>query len=90
MIKGYQVLFSVKTPQKSAIFRPQASALVFFVITRNFKDKNTLTYFGGSHLRSCDAVAEWVNTSVRKLGLGFNYLLGHRFYQTKIILNLAY
>ena len=46
--------------------RPQARALVSFAITTNFKDKNTLKYFGGSHLRSCAAVVEWLKAPILK------------------------
>ena len=70
-----------------------ASALVSFAITRNFKDKNILTYFGGNHLRSCAAAAVWLKAPVLKpnvLTPGFNTLVGHRFHQTNIILNLVY
>ena len=38
--------------------------LVSFAITRYFKDKNILTYFGGSHLRARAAMAEWLHAPV--------------------------
>ena len=65
MIRGYQVLFSVKTSLKSAS-KNLKQALISFAITRNFKDMNILTYFGGSHLRSCAAMAEWLKAPVLK------------------------
>ena len=49
---------------KISFLGPQVSALVFFATTKNFKDKNILTYFGGSHLRARAAMAEWLKAPV--------------------------
>ena len=91
MIRGYKISFSVKTSHKSASKDLKLARLFLLLSLQNFKDNNILTYFGGSHLRSDAAAAEWLNAPVLKPNTsGFYYLLGHRFYQTKIILNLAY
>ena len=43
---------------KITFLTPQANALVFVAISRNLEDKNVLTYFGGSHLRTRATVVE--------------------------------
>ena len=81
MIRGYQVSFSVKTSQKSAFYDLKQSIYFFCATTKNFKDKNILTYFGGSHLRARAAMAEWLNAPLLKnLRPGFS----HRFDCTNI------
>ena len=38
----------------------------FFATTIKFQEKYILTYFGGSHLRACAAMAEWLKAPVLK------------------------
>ena len=64
MIIGYQVSFSVKTSQKSTFQDLKLTRQLFFATTNKFKDKNILTYFGGSHLRARAAMAEWFEAPV--------------------------
>ena len=53
---------------KITFLKPQASALVyFFATTKNFQDKNILTYFGGSHLRVRAAMAEWLKAPLLEI-----------------------
>ena len=64
MIRGYQVSFSVKTSQKSPFQDLKLARQFLFATTNKFKDKNILTYFGGSHLRARAAMAEWLKAPV--------------------------
>ena len=66
MIRGYQVSFSVKTSQQSASKDLKLARYFLLLSLQNFNDQNILTYFGGSHLRSFAAVAEWLNAPVLK------------------------
>ena len=53
-------IFCENVPKISFLRPLKLMRYFFFAITRNFKDKSVLSYFGGSHLRARVVVDQWL------------------------------